>query len=132
MYKFEVRISLLANLSIDRSRALQAKDEILKTLKKQFPLTLPGKHFYPELILEILEEDYGPNSPELRKAVLEKFKIEQTVQRPMKQEVSFKDILLEGIRALAACSRPWRKLPRNFWTIASSWNPVNGLFSSGS
>jgi len=106
MYKFEVRISLLTNLSIDRSRALQAKDEILKTLKKQFPHTLPGKHFYPELILEILEEDYGPNSPELRKAVLEKFKIEQTVQRPMKQEVSFKDILLEGIRALAACSRP--------------------------
>ena len=106
MYKFEVRISLLANLPIDRSRALQAKEEILRTLKRQFPHTLPGKHFYPELILEILEEDYGPNSPELRKTVLEKFKIEQTVQRPKREEVSFKEILLEGIRALAACSRP--------------------------
>ena len=106
MYKFEVRISLLANLPIDRSRALQAKDEILKTLKRKFPHTLPGKHFYPELILEILEEDYGPNGPEMRKAVLEKFKIEQTVQRPVREEVSFKEILLEGIRSLAASSRP--------------------------
>ena len=106
MYKFEVRISLLANLPIDRSRALQAKEEILRTLKRQFLHTLPGKHFYPELILEILEEDYGPNSPELRKTVLEKFKIEQTVQRPKREEVSFKEILLEGIRALAPCSRP--------------------------
>lgn len=106
MYKFEVRISLLGNLPIDRSTALQGKEEILRTLKRQFPHILPGKRFYPELILEILEEDYGPNGPELRKAVLEKFKIEQTVQRPIKQEVSFKEILLEGIRALAACSRP--------------------------
>lgn len=106
IYKFEVRISLLSNLSIEASRALQAKDEILRTVKKQFPHTLPGKHFYPELIGEILEEDYSPNGPELRKAVLEKFKVEQTVRQPKRQEIPFREILLEGIRALAAASRP--------------------------
>lgn len=106
MYKFEVRISLLAHMEIDRSRILQSKDEILRTLKKRFPTELPGKHFYPELIQEILEEDYGPESPELRKALLEKFKVEKVPVKPQTPQASFKALLLEGIRMLASASRP--------------------------
>ncbi|MFQ3619519.1 MAG: hypothetical protein SNJ78_01105 [Spirochaetales bacterium] len=105
VYKFEVRLAILPTLKIERGKALAMKEEILRNIKKQFPHALPGKPFFPELVAEILEEEYGSNGPELRKAVLEKFKIEQVVQRPQKTEVSFKDILLEGIRTLASVSR---------------------------
>ncbi|GAB4221570.1 MAG: hypothetical protein Kow009_11400 [Spirochaetales bacterium] len=127
-YKFEVRISLLSTLPIERERVLASRDEILRTLKKQFPSALPGKHFYPELIQEILEEDYGSNGPELRKALLEKFKIEQPVQIPKTQQVPYKEILLEGIRALAAASRPLeeaaQKLLDNSLVLESRKRPL--------
>jgi hypothetical protein len=105
IYKFEVRLSILSHISIDASRALAQKDDTIRQIKKRFPQDLPGKPFFPELITEILEEEYGPESEELKKNILNRIAVKEKKNKTAAQEVSFSTMLLEAIRTLAATSR---------------------------
>jgi hypothetical protein len=105
IYKFEVRLSILPHINLDPARALAQKEETLRQIKKRFPQDLPGKPFFPELILEILEEDYGPDSEELKKTILNRIAIKEEKSKTDSQEISFSAMILEAIRTLAAASR---------------------------
>ncbi|MDR0410500.1 MAG: hypothetical protein LBH75_00805 [Treponema sp.] len=73
-------------------------------IKKQFASALPGKPFYPELVDEIIKEDYGKDGAELRDAILHSLVVTQKKQSSEKQEVPLKTILIDGIHSLGAVS----------------------------
>ncbi|MDR2193354.1 MAG: hypothetical protein LBP19_02665 [Treponema sp.] len=99
-YKLMARTAITANLP-------EGEIPTAAQIKKKFPQLLPGTAYYPDLIEEILKEDYSDSSKELREAVLKSFIIIAGKQKKEEETaaVSVKYILIEGIRALGSISR---------------------------
>jgi hypothetical protein len=96
-YKLEVRNTITAGMSpADAAQTAQ--------IKKRFAGAMPGKPFYPDLIEEIIREDYSKDSQALRENVLKKLQIADNKPKTAKQAVSFKSILLDGIRGLGGAA----------------------------
>ncbi|MDR2792286.1 MAG: hypothetical protein LBB61_01285 [Treponema sp.] len=74
-------------------------------IKKKFYQLLPEAVYYPQLIEEILDEDYSNNSKELREAVLKSFATAEEKKKKETDAVSFKHILIDGIHALGSVSK---------------------------
>jgi len=69
-------------------------------IKKKFVQAKPGLPFYPDLVEEVIKEDYSNEGPSLREAVLKKLEVADIKPKTAKVPVSFKNILLEGIQGL--------------------------------
>jgi len=72
----------------------------LPLLKKKFVQMKSGIPFYSELVDEVLKEDYSKDGPALQAAVLKKIQIAESAPKAAKVQVSFKNILIEGIQGL--------------------------------
>jgi len=101
VYKLNIRLSILSNFTIAEESALNQPDEIIKKVKSQFPSLFPNQPFYPELIREILNEDFGPQKESLRQHLLKKLEVKAETPKKKIQKVSFKAMLLESLRVLA-------------------------------
>ncbi|MDR0643770.1 MAG: hypothetical protein LBG05_02485 [Treponema sp.] len=97
VYKLEVRNAITSAMS-------ETETPSSTQIKKQFASVLPGKPFYPELIDEIIKEDYGKNGAELRDVVLRSLDVVKKKQDIEKQEVPLKSFLIESICSLSAIS----------------------------
>ncbi|MDR1636423.1 MAG: hypothetical protein LBR93_03715 [Treponema sp.] len=73
-------------------------------IKKKFAAAMPGKPFYPDLVDELLKEDYSKDGPALREKVLKSLQIPDTKPKVVKAPVSFKSILLEGLQVIGNSS----------------------------
>ncbi|MDR1073848.1 MAG: hypothetical protein LBL45_09280 [Treponema sp.] len=74
-------------------------------IKKKFSDLMPGVSYYPDLIEEILKEDYSSDGKELRKAVIKSLTgVEKKDEKETVSEVSFKQHLVEGIQTIGAVS----------------------------
>jgi len=71
-------------------------------LKKRVVQAKPGFPFYPDLVEEINKEDYSEEGPSLREAVLKKLQVAEAKPKVVKAQVSFKNILLEGIQNMGS------------------------------
>ena len=87
-YKLELRQNITG--------AMKPAGITVEQIRRKFPSAMPQKPFYPDLVDEVIKEDYTPGGEKLREEVLKKFavpdnkpKVEQTVE-------SFKPTLLEG------------------------------------
>ena len=69
-------------------------------IKKKFSQAKSGFPFYPDLAEELIKEDYSPEGPALREAVLKKLQVAEIKPKTVKAQVSFKGLLLEGIQGL--------------------------------
>jgi len=78
----------------------QAEVANLPQLKKKYVQAKPGSPFYPDLVEEVIKEDYSDEGPELRDAVLKKLQIADAKPKTVKAPISFKNILLDGIQGL--------------------------------
>jgi hypothetical protein len=58
------------------------------------------KPFYPDLIEEIIKEDYSKDSAKFREQALKKLAIPDTKPKVNKPQISFKTYLIEGLLAL--------------------------------
>ncbi|MDR0784314.1 MAG: hypothetical protein LBE74_00315 [Treponema sp.] len=96
-YKLEVRKSITSAIP-------ETETPSFAQIKKQFASALPGKPFYPELIDEIIKEDYGKDGAELRDVVLHSLAVAHKKQTPEKKDVPLKTILIDGIHSLGAVS----------------------------
>jgi hypothetical protein len=104
LYKMEIRSKIFS--SLDTRPANQAgRDEFQKQVKKAFPSAMPGKPFYPELVGEIIEEDYGPNEAKLKAAIIQRFTIQEKKQKAAREEVSFTRMILDSLRPLCPAAR---------------------------
>ena len=82
----------------------------LPQLKKKFVQVKPGFPFYPDLLEEVIKEDYSDEGPELQEAVLKKLQIAEAKPKAAKAPVSFKNILLEGIQGLGGTATTFAEI----------------------
>jgi len=93
-YKLELR-NVTAGMSPADAANIQA-------IRKKFAAIKSGKPFYPDLVEEVIREDYSKEGPELRDAVLKKLQIAEEKPKIVKAQVSFKSILIDGILGLGS------------------------------
>jgi hypothetical protein len=89
-YKWKIR-----NLIIERS------DMPFENIKKRFFEMFPGTPYYPDLVEELITEDYSPTSPVAQQNVLKKLAVggEKEVVSP---HVVFRTLLIEALNALGS------------------------------
>jgi len=95
-YKLELR-DVTAEMS-------QAEVANLPQFKKKFAQAKPGYPFYPDLVEEVIKEDYSKEGPALREAVLKKIFVAEEKPKIVKPQVPVKSILIEGIQSLGGTS----------------------------
>ncbi|MDR3247326.1 MAG: hypothetical protein LBT39_00945, partial [Treponema sp.] len=91
-YKFELRATLTSEM--------KASDATLGGIKRKFAAAMPGKPFYPDLVEELIKEDYSADGPAMREKVLKSLQVAETKPKIEKQPVSFKQILIEGLQVI--------------------------------
>ncbi|MDR2537778.1 MAG: hypothetical protein LBC46_05685 [Treponema sp.] len=93
VYKLELRRSVLADMQ---------ETPTLDLIKQKFVSSMPKSLFYPELVEEVLKEDYSPEGSVVRAGTLEKLKIIPEEKPKPPKEVVLKVFLLEGLQAIGS------------------------------
>jgi hypothetical protein len=71
-------------------------------IKKKFAAAMPGKPFYPDLVEELIREDYSKEGAALQERILKQFAAPESKPKAVKQKISFKSILIEGLFAMGS------------------------------
>lgn len=100
-YKLDIRQLALAGLTLDRERVITHRDEALRNIKRKFSETMGDRPFYPELVEEVLAEDYSSDGPNLRDDILAQLQVKEEKKADSAQARNFKAIVLDGARVLA-------------------------------
>jgi hypothetical protein len=96
-YKLELRNNITA--------AMPAGDALgLPQVKKKFAALMPGKPFYPDLVEEVLKEDYSKAGPGLQQNILKQLAVPENKPVIAKPAVSFKSILIEGLNSIGSAA----------------------------
>jgi hypothetical protein len=96
-YKLELRTRITAGMS-------DAEASQINQIKRKFAQQMPGKPFYPDLVEELIREDYSRNGADLREKALNRLAIPRGKTKTVKSPVSFKNILIEGFYAIGSVS----------------------------
>ncbi|MDR1444054.1 MAG: hypothetical protein LBI94_04180 [Treponema sp.] len=91
-YKSDLRSAITAKM--------KAEDAVLGNIKRKFNSAMPGRVFYPDLIEEVIKEDYSNDGPALREKVLKNLQVAEAKPKQEKAPVSFKQILLDGLQVI--------------------------------
>jgi hypothetical protein len=95
-YKLAVRTAITFDMA-----ALEAS---AANIKKKFATAMPGKPFYPDLIEELIKEDYSREGPDLQDKILKNLQIPNSKPKNARAAVSFKSILIGGLQVIASVS----------------------------
>jgi hypothetical protein len=126
-YKFEMRATITGDM--------KAGEASLGSIKKKFPSAMPGRPFYPDLVDELIKEDYSGDGPALREKVLKSLQVAESKPKLEKQQISFKQILIEGLHVIGNTSNTLQeiapKIDENETMIAnrkkSLWHKIRRL-----
>ena len=91
-YKLDLRQTITGTMN----------DASLDAVKKKFSAAMPGKPFYPDLVEELIKEDYSGEGEQLRKAVLKQLAVPEDKPKVVKKEVSFKITLIDGLMLISS------------------------------
>jgi hypothetical protein len=103
-YKLEVRELVLPGLGLDAALVATRREDATRKIKQKFAEVAGDRPFYPELVDEILNEDFGADHEALVAAIFAKLAVVEEKKTEKGQAKSYKVILLEGIRILAGTS----------------------------
>jgi hypothetical protein len=103
-YKLDLRQIIMPGLQIDADMAIGRRDEAMRLVKRKFAELASERPFYPELVEELLQEDYSSDGPALREALLKRFAVAEEKKAEGAQEKSFKGLVVDGVRSLSAAS----------------------------
>jgi hypothetical protein len=134
-YKLDIRKRVMPSVTLNKDEVFTNMDDSLKQIKRSFALEMGDRPFYPDLIQEILNEDYAGGGENLRQELLKKLDTAEEKKEEQKKSVSFKGILMEGVRVLSTVSMSLddavRKLQENnallqnkrvtVWTQLRDW-----------
>jgi hypothetical protein len=105
-YKYQVRLNVTDTMRLKPEAINSRREEVVKAIKRKFAQVMPEEKFYPELVEEILEEDYGPQAEKLRRELLERLAVRKEQPKKKQQKDSAKTILLNAGRLLSAGAGP--------------------------
>jgi hypothetical protein len=94
-YKLELRTRVTAGMS-------DAEASQVNQIKRKFAQQMPGKPFYPDLVEELIREDYSKDGEALREKALKQLEIPDGKPKNAKAPVSFKNIIIEGLYAIGS------------------------------
>ena len=116
-YKFLIRSTFWESLNISAEEYAGNTDNVMLRIRKEFAAHVKGQPFIPELLKEILEEDFSSGGESLRAELLQKLKVVPVIQETPKQKVDHKATLMEAVRTLGSLNIPLesalRKLREN-------------------
>ncbi len=112
-YKLELRQIVMPGLPIDADLAIGKRDEALRLVKRKFSEVSSERPFYPELVEEVLNEDYSSDGPSLREDLLRRFAPAEAKKADDSQAKSYKGLLLDGIRSLSGASFALEEVSRS-------------------
>jgi hypothetical protein len=126
-YKFELRATITGDM--------KPAEVTLGGVKKKFAAAMPGRPFYPDLVEELIKEDYSEDGPALREKVLKSLQVEEAKPKLEKQQISFKQVLIEGLQVIGNVSNTLQeiipKIDENEGVIAnrkkSFWQKIRRL-----
>jgi len=104
-YKYDFRLQLFNSMHLTPEAIESKREEVVRSIKNQFPKQMPGTPYYTELIEEVLTEESGSSAGLQQQETLKRLKIEQE-QKEKKAPASFKPVLMEGIRLLSTAATP--------------------------
>jgi hypothetical protein len=120
-YKLELRSSVLADMK---------EPPTLYLIKSKAKIAMPKSLFYPELVEEVLKEDYSPEGSEARGRVLDKLRFVPEEKPKPDKEVVLKDFLIEGIQAIGSIASTlgeiWLKFEENQKLLENQKRSVRG------
>ncbi len=134
-YKLDLRIRFLDAMSFDPATVITHKDDTLLQIKRKFAESMSDRPFYPELVEEVLREDYSGEGNNLRIDLLKKLEVPEIKPKNKKEQISYKNMLLDGMRGLAsvvfALDDGIRKMDENSAILESEknkfWDKVKRL-----
>jgi hypothetical protein len=103
-YKLGLRQIVMPGLPIDADLAIGRREEAIKIVKRKFAEVSSEQPFYPELVEQVLLEDFSSDGPKLREELLKRLAVSEQKKVSNIQEKSFKSVLVDGTRALSAAS----------------------------
>jgi len=103
-YKLELRQLVMPRLNLDPAAVVAHREEAVHQVKHKFAEIAGDRPFYPELVEELLLEDYFPEGAALREEVLKRLAVKEEKRPALNSERTFRTILLEGARALAGAA----------------------------
>lgn len=125
-YKLEMRLRFLDALKFDPATVISRKDDTMRQIKRKFAECMSDRPFYPELVEEVLKEDYSGEGETLRVDLLKRLAVEEEKPKEEQNEISFKAILMDGLRSLAMLNftldDAQRKLDENSALLESAKN----------
>ena len=99
-FKLELRQFAVVPLSLERDYVVTHQDDVVKKLRQKFMEVSGERQFFPELAVEVLNEDFGSDGQSLRDEIIKKLGVEPEKNQAQQQESSFKAALLDGARLL--------------------------------
>jgi hypothetical protein len=102
-FKCELRGKVLSEVPLDAQAIGAKRNDALRSIKKAFTRLMTGKAYYPELVGEILNEDFGQDSDLQREKLLDSLAVvERRKEEEHKTEkISYKEILFEAVRTMS-------------------------------
>jgi len=101
-YKLELRQRVMNSLQFQSETVITKKEDTLRQVKRKFAESMADRSFYPELVDEILKEDYAGEGLSLREELLKRMAVAEDKPKGEKRVISFRSTLLDGIRLLAS------------------------------
>jgi hypothetical protein len=71
-------------------------------IKKKFAAAMPGKAFYPDLVEELIKEDYSPGGEQLRADILKNLAVPEEKPKIVKKKIDFKVTLVDGLLVISS------------------------------
>jgi hypothetical protein len=100
--KAQIRDKITGTLEFGADAGVSKKAEILAQIKKKYPSVMGGIPFYPEIVEELISEDYTPQGKALREKILKNMAPLDVNPKVQKKQVSFKAFLIDGFHILGS------------------------------
>ena len=91
-YKLEVRQTITSKMN----------DASVDSIKKKFSAAMPGKAFYPDLIEELIKEDFSSDGDQLQKNILKQMTVPEEKPKTVVKKVDFKITLMDGLFVISS------------------------------
>lgn len=100
-YKLELRQLVMPGLDFDTTYAITHREEVTHQIKRKFAEVASERAFYPELVEELLLEDYSSDGNTLREQVLLRLQVKEEKKTQKVATRSYKSVVLDGVRIIA-------------------------------
>lgn len=105
-YKNLLRTSFWEGMNLAAEEVSGNPDNVQRKIKKEFAAHLKGQPYIQELVKELLDEDFAPNSASLREDILHKLQVKRATLDKPKAAIDPRLELMEAVRTLAAYNIP--------------------------